>query len=110
MVRPMMDRIVLRNGTVYVAVKRSTWLLAALLASISINVGVGVALYRTEHENRQALAFPAERISYRLLQLAQSADGLPDDRNDRARVSHAIQEVVEHGQTARRIPAHGLPH
>lgn len=86
---------------------------ATLICSLTQNVWLGYQEYVVESSNRQALAYPAEWVAYRLTQLTRFADGVsePDwaDLGSRTWVYDSITEIVDFGFAAERIPTRGKP-
>jgi hypothetical protein len=93
--------------------KRSKIVGVAVIGSLLVNAWLGYWAYTTEVRNRDALAYPAQIVAYRLTNLTRFADGIPDkdwaDVGTRTWIYDSVREIELYGYAAERIPAHGLP-
>lgn len=84
-----------------------------LIGSLIANAWLGYSIYLTEQQNRQALAYPAERVTYRLSQLTRFADPVTDaewaDVSTRTWMYDSVREIVDFGLSAERIETRGRP-
>lgn len=84
-----------------------------LTGSLIANAWLGYSLCRTEVQNRKALAYPAERINYRLTTLTDFAEAIPEARwaeiRTRTWIYDSIMEIERLGLAAEGIRTHGQP-
>lgn len=82
-----------------------------LACSLLLNAWLGYREYSREARNRQALAYPAEIVAYRLTQLSRFAGSVSDsewaDIKTRTWISDSIQAIIDQGAVAERIPTRG---
>jgi hypothetical protein len=91
-----------------------TRLIAILLTgALFATAWLGYSLYRTEMQNRKALAYPAERVVFRLTALTRFAEEIPEEQwaevSTRTWIYDSVMEIERFGLAAELIPTRGLP-
>jgi hypothetical protein len=84
-----------------------------LVGSLILNVCLAYWMCNSESRNRQALAYPTERVAYRLTNMTRFADGVSEtewaDVGTRTWIYDSITEIIDYGYAAERIPTRGEP-
>jgi hypothetical protein len=91
-----------------------TRLIAILLTcAVIASAWLGYSLYRTEMQSRKALAYPAERVVFRLTALTRFAEEIPEEQwaetSTRTWLYDSVMEIERFGLAAELIPSRGLP-